>query len=195
MMAISPGTIRTRVIPAFAITLVVLLLALLGWAMFAPKSQTVSENGRIDAPGVFVPIKGRMAPDFQLVDFSGKNMTLKEFRGKTVVINFWASWCDACKTEAPLLSQIAPTLDSSKVVLIGVDSLDAENDAQQFIQQYGVSYRTGIDSSGSVAVDYGISGMPETFIVGPDGKLAGKFFGAVTSEQELASAVSQAASQ
>ena len=194
-MAISSGTIRTRVIPAFAIVAVAAMLALLGWAMFGPKSQTVSENGRIDAPGVFVPIKNRTAPDFQLVDFNGQNMSLQEYKGKTIILNFWASWCTACTSEAPLLSRIAPTLDPSKVVLIGVDSLDAQNDAKNFIQQYGINYRTGFDASGSVAVDYGISGMPETFIISPNGKLVGKFFGAVTSPDQLTAAVAQATNQ
>ena len=190
--ALSAGTIRSRLIPALAVTLVVAMLALLGWAMFAPKSETVSQDGRIDAPGVFVPIKGRTAPNFDWVDFSGQNISLKDFRGKTVVLNFWASWCDSCKAEAPLLSHVAPTLDSNKTVILGIDALDARADGQQFMQQYGLTFRSAFDANGSVAVDYGISGMPETFIISPSGKLVGKFFGAITKPEQVSEAVAAA---
>jgi cytochrome c biogenesis protein CcmG/thiol:disulfide interchange protein DsbE len=192
MQGISSVRIRSRIIPALALTLVVLLLALLAWAILAPHPQTVSENGRIDAPGQFVPIKGRTAPTFQVADFSGKQLSLSDYRGKVVLLNFWASWCDACKDEAPLLSRVSGTLDGQQAVIIGMDSLDQETDGRDFAKQYGISYTNGFDDSGSVAVDYGVSGMPETFVISPTGQLVGKFYGAITAPDQVTDAIKRA---
>ena len=188
----STSLVRSRLIPIFALTVVVLLLALMAWAIVAPHKETVSQNGRIDAPGVFVPIQNRTAPDFKINDFSGNPVALSDYRGKVVFVNFWASWCDACKDEAPLLAQISKTLDPNQAVIVGVDALDQEPDGQTFAKQYGITYTNGFDDKGSVAVDYGISGMPETFVVGPSGKLVGKFYGAITSPDQVTQAIKQA---
>jgi cytochrome c biogenesis protein CcmG/thiol:disulfide interchange protein DsbE len=181
--------IRSRLIPAFALTVVVLLLGLLAWAVFAPHSETVSQNGRIDAPGKFIPISGRSAPDFRISDFNGNPVALSDYRGKVVFVNFWASWCDACKDEAPLLASVSKTLDPNQAVIIGVDALDQEPAGKTFAQQYGITYTNGFDDTGSVAVDYGISGMPETFVISPTGKLVGKFYGAITAPDQVTQAI------
>lgn len=188
----SGSMLRGRLIPAFALTLVVLMLALLGWSVFGAHQETVSQNGRIDAPGVFVPIKNRTAPTFQLSDFDGRPVSLSDYRGRVIFVNFWASWCDACKDEAPLLSRIGASLDPSQAVIIGVDALDQQPAGRAFAQQYGLTYPSGFDASGSVAVDYGISGLPETFVVSPSGKLVGKFYGAITSPDQVTQAIKQA---
>jgi cytochrome c biogenesis protein CcmG/thiol:disulfide interchange protein DsbE len=179
-------SVRGRIIPGIAITLVVGLLALLAWTLLGPKADDVAQNGRINAPGVFIPFKNRTAPNFTITDFNtGKEITLADFRGKTVVLNFWASWCVPCQTEAPLLSSYNATNTSSNVVVIGIAAWDVASDSKTFLQQYGLTYLNGPDSNGSIAIAYGVAGVPETFVVGPDGKLMGKFPGAVTSPDQL----------
>jgi cytochrome c biogenesis protein CcmG, thiol:disulfide interchange protein DsbE len=179
-------SVRGRIIPGIAIALVVGLLALLAWTLLGPQNEDVAQNGRINAPGVFIPFNNRMAPNFTVTDFTtGKKITLSDFRGKTVILNFWASWCVPCQTEAPLLSNYSANDASSNVVLIGVAAWDVASDSKTFIQQYGLSYLNGPDSDGTIAIAYGVAGVPETFVVGPDGKLMGKFPGAVTSTTQL----------
>jgi cytochrome c biogenesis protein CcmG/thiol:disulfide interchange protein DsbE len=183
-------SVRGRIIPGIAITLVIGLLALLGWTLLGPKSDDVAQNGRINAPGVFIPFTNRTAPDFTVTDFNtGKKISLKDFRGKTVILNFWASWCQPCQTEAPLLSTYEANDAPANVVVIGIAAWDATNDSKTFIQQYNLNYLNGPDSNGHIAIDYGVAGVPETFVVGPNGALEGKFPGAVQSVDQIKTAL------
>lgn len=183
-------SVRGRIIPAIAIVLVAGLLALLAWTLLGPKSAEVAQNGRINAPGVFIPFTNRTAPDFTVTDFnSGKKVSLKDLRGKTVILNFWASWCQPCQTEAPLLSNYEANDAPANVVVIGVAAWDTSDASKTFIQQYNLNYLNGPDSKGHIAIDYGVAGVPETFVIGPDGTLEGKFPGAVQSVQQIQTAL------
>jgi cytochrome c biogenesis protein CcmG/thiol:disulfide interchange protein DsbE len=183
-------SVRGRIIPGIAIALVIGLLALLAWTLLGPKSADVAQNGRINAPGVFIPFTNRTAPDFTVTDFnSGKKISLRDFRGKTVILNFWASWCGPCQTEAPLLSTYNAEDAPANVVVIGVAAWDTRDQSKTFIQQYNLDYLNGPDSTGTIAIDYGVAGVPETFVVGPDGRLEGKFPGAVQSVEQIKTAL------
>ena len=186
------AAIRGRIIPIIAVSLVVGLLALLAWTLLAPKPADTAEAGRINAPGVFVPIGDRNAPDFTITDFNtGKKVSLSDYRGKTVVINFWASWCPPCQTEAPLLNNYVSEHNSGNFVVLGVAIWSLSSDSEKFVQQYGLSYINGQDNSGMIAIDYGVAGVPESFVVGPDGKIVGKFPGAVTTPEQLTDALKE----
>ncbi|MGA7672428.1 MAG: TlpA disulfide reductase family protein [Nitrolancea sp.] len=187
--------IRGRVIPALAISLVVVLLGVMGWSLLGPKSPDTTANGRINAPGVFIPFSTqRTAPDFTVTDFdTGKKVSLSDFKGKTVVINFWASWCPPCQTEAPLINTYVNQTASSDVAVIGIAIWDLSSASQTFVQQYALSYPNGADSKGSIAIDYGVAGVPETFVVSPEGKLIGKFPGAVETSDQLTNALKESA--
>lgn len=179
-------SVRGRIIPGIAIAIVVGLLALLAWTLLGPKSAEVAQNGRVNAPGVFIPFASQTAPDFTVTDFdTGKNVSLEDFRGKTVILNFWASWCGPCQTEAPLLSNYEANDAPDNVVVIGVAIWDTSDASKTFIQQYNLNYLNGPDSNGHIAIDYGVAGAPETFVVGPDGTLEGKFPGAVQSVDQI----------
>jgi cytochrome c biogenesis protein CcmG/thiol:disulfide interchange protein DsbE len=93
-----------------------------------------------------------------------------------VVVNFWASWCIPCEDEAPVLEQLSRRY-SGRVAFVGVDVQDSDNDARAFLARYGISYPNGPDSGGAISIDYGMSGVPETYFVGPDQRIARKWAG------------------
>jgi cytochrome c biogenesis protein CcmG/thiol:disulfide interchange protein DsbE len=124
----------------------------------------------------------REAPSFQLDLFDGTSTSLESFKGTPVLVNFWASWCIPCEDEAPALESAAQRY-KGKVQFIGVDVQDAEPEARQFLRRYGVTYANGPDRTGSVSIDYGMAGVPETYFISPDGHIRRKWAGPLTSAQ------------
>ncbi|HET9017470.1 MAG TPA: TlpA disulfide reductase family protein [Thermomicrobiaceae bacterium] len=178
---------RNRVIPGVTIVIVAALLGLLGYALFAPKPQTsaLGAGGRIEQGSSVETFTNRKAPGFSIKSFSGQDLSLSQFRGKTVVVNFWASWCQPCQQEAPVLSAISQNLPAN-TVLVGIDVWDTSSDATSFLAQNDAHYLVGPDNDGSIAINYGVAGVPETFFISPTGMLLGKYIGPLTSPDQFA---------
>jgi peroxiredoxin len=121
------------------------------------------------------PRVGAKAPAFTLKRLSGSGkISLRSLRGKTVVLNFFASWCDPCKREAPVLEEIWRQDRSRDVVVLGVDANDSRGDARRFLRAHGVTYPIVSDPNGVVAAGrYGISNLPDTYILNPQGRIVG----------------------
>ena len=136
---------------------------------------------RTDPRDIPSPLIGRVASPFALTTFDGAPVTLAALRGKVVVLNFWASWCNpACYDEAPVLEQMWQTYRDRGVVVVGVDMQDTTEAAQAFIQRFGLTFANAPDLQGKLAVEYGVYGVPETFFVGRDGTIRAKHVGALT---------------
>jgi cytochrome c biogenesis protein CcmG, thiol:disulfide interchange protein DsbE len=102
------------------------------------------------------------------------------FKGKISVVNVWASWCVPCHDEAPLLTELAR---DNRLQLIGINYKDAPDNAQRFLDRYGNPFASvGVDGNGRAAIEWGVYGVPETFIVGRDGKIAYKLVGPITPD-------------
>src|SRR5262249_6090931 len=129
------------------------------------------------------------APNFTLPNISGHGTTsLRSFRGKVVVLNFWASWCVSCKTEAPALQEIASKY-GDKIAVLGVDSLDATSDARAFARRYHLHYHLVHAQGSGIYYRWGLTAYPETFIINPKGQVVHHFAGPVTGatvEQQIA---------
>lgn len=125
------------------------------------------------------PLIGRQARDFTLTLFDGGTISLKDLRGKVVLINFWASWCPPCREEAPTLEAAWKRYKDKDVVFVGVNIQDNEKDARAFIKEFGITYVNGRDLSKRVSVDYGVWGIPETFFIDREGRITYKQVGAV----------------
>ncbi|MCO5132160.1 MAG: DsbE family thiol:disulfide interchange protein [Xanthobacteraceae bacterium] len=102
------------------------------------------------------------------------------FRGKVSLVNVWASWCVPCHEEAPLLTALA---GDSRIQMVGINYKDKTDNARRFLGRYGNPFsHVGVDANGRAAIEWGVYGVPETFIVGRDGKIAYKLIGAITPD-------------
>ncbi len=102
------------------------------------------------------------------------------FKGKISVVNVWASWCVPCHDEAPLLVELAK---DDRLHLIGINYKDAPDNARRFLGRYGNPFAAvGVDGNGRAAIEWGVYGVPETFIIGRDGRIAYKLVGPITPD-------------
>lgn len=129
------------------------------------------------------PLIGHTAPDFTITVWNGtegQKVHLSSLQGKPVVVNFWASTCIPCQDESKVLTDGAKKYIPQGVVFVGVDSEDAAPEGTAFLKQYGITYPTGPDTTGSIAVAYGVTGVPETVFIDRNGVVTDKFGGALT---------------
>jgi cytochrome c biogenesis protein CcmG/thiol:disulfide interchange protein DsbE len=102
------------------------------------------------------------------------------FKGQISVLNVWASWCVPCRTEAPLLMKLA---SDQRVRIVGINQRDANADARRFLARYGNPFSAiGVDANNRASIEWGVYGVPETFLVGRDGRVIYKLIGEVTPE-------------
>jgi cytochrome c biogenesis protein CcmG/thiol:disulfide interchange protein DsbE len=125
------------------------------------------------------PIVGRPAPGFALTLFDGRAVQLQDFRGKVVFVTFWASWCPPCRAEAPMLEATWRRLQEQGVLFLGVNTQDEEPRARAFLQEFGITFPNGRDPDGRIAIDYGVWGLPEAFVVDPTGRITYKHIGTI----------------
>jgi len=121
------------------------------------------------------PKSGALAPAFALRRLNGPGrISLASLRGRTVVLNFWASWCDPCKREAPSLERVWRRYRGDGVVVLGVDSGDAASDARRFVAAHGITYPIVTDPNELLAANrYGLPGFPVTIVVDRRGRVVG----------------------
>jgi cytochrome c biogenesis protein CcmG/thiol:disulfide interchange protein DsbE len=156
------------VLQAAAVSVVALLIALLAWQVIRTEEarglSAAVERG--EAPP---------APDFSLEHLDGEGRSsLSDFRGKSVVLNFWASWCGPCKDEAPMLQSAWERYRDRGLVVLGIDARDFRIDGQRFVERYGVTYPVLYDRYGSTLGRFGNTGFPETWFVSRSGRLVGE---------------------
>jgi thiol-disulfide isomerase/thioredoxin len=146
-----------------------------------PRSSTTT--GELQDP--------RPAPDFELALLNdGSTVSLDELEGKTVVLNFWASWCHPCREEMPALQESWEAHQGDDVVFVGVGAKnDKQAEAEAFVEEYGITYPIGRDTeggdnlSGQIEKDYGIFGYPATFFITPDGMINQIVFSPIDTDE------------
>jgi cytochrome c biogenesis protein CcmG/thiol:disulfide interchange protein DsbE len=137
---------------------------------------------RTDPRAVPSPLVARPAPAFSLARLEGGGaLSLADLEGKVVVLNFWASWCyPACYEEAPVLEATWRRWRDRGVVFVGVNMQDTDERAREFVRRFEYTFPNVVDRDGRTVIDYGVYGVPETFVIDREGRIATKIVGAVT---------------
>ncbi len=174
-----PARLRRR-LWVMAVPLVV-FLALAGLFF----SQLVSGNDPSKLPSALV---GRAAPEVTLPPLEGlmaqgqpvPGLDVAALKGKPALVNIWASWCAPCRQEHPLLMDLAK---DPRITVAGLNYKDTPENARRFLGQYGLPYEAvGVDPRGRAAIDWGVYGVPETFLLDREGRIVHKFVGPLTPE-------------
>ncbi len=131
--------------------------------------------------GVKDPLVGHPAPNFSFVMLNTSvpvksKLSFADFRGRPLVLNFWASWCQPCKEELPLLENTWKQLQAQHkdIVFLGIDFQESSKDATRFLEQYGITYLAGLDTDGSIANKYNVTSLPQTIFIDQNGKITSK---------------------
>lgn len=153
-------------------------------ALFFSRLETGGDPSRIPsalvgkaAPTIpLPPLEGLKAPDGAQMP----GIDIAALGGKPALVNVWASWCAPCREEHPVLMQLAK---DGRFALVGINYKDAPENARRFLGQYGLPYHAvGVDPKGRAAIEWGVYGVPETFVLAKDGTIAHKFVGPLTPE-------------
>lgn len=138
-------------------------------------------SGNRDPSQVPSPFIGKEAPVFELPDLKGgPKVTNAAFKGRVTVLNVFSSWCLPCRVEHPMLMALAK---DGKAQVIGLDYKDEPEDARAWLDKHGNPYaRIGADRKGRAAIDWGVYGVPETFLIGPQGLIRHKVTGPITAD-------------
>lgn len=129
------------------------------------------------------PVIGQAAPQFVLRDLEGNRVSLGDYRGQVVWINFWATWCRPCKKELPDIQKLYDEKRGAGLVVLTVNAEESADDARSFMERASLTLPVVLDSSGSVYRQYRLQGLPDSFFVGRDGNLAALQYGYMTEKK------------
>ena len=118
-----------------------------------------------------------VAPDFTPKDLKGTQVTLKNFKGRVVFLNFWATWCPPCRREMPSMERLYKQLKDRDFTMLAVDMQESEKRVRAFISEFSLSFPALLDLNGDISSLYGIVGLPTTYIIDREGKIIGKAVG------------------
>ena len=167
-----PGSSLRRLLSVRSVISLLGVLAVVGLLVFG----LVSKGSSGLAVGDPAPVSA--LPELE----GGGSQSLADYRGRWVLVNFWASWCPPCRAEAPALEEFQQAHGGPGFAVLGVDTRDLTSDGRDFVRQHGLSYPQLRDGDGDAADDYGTTGLPESFLVDPAGKLRLHAPGAVDEE-------------
>jgi cytochrome c biogenesis protein CcmG/thiol:disulfide interchange protein DsbE len=163
------GAVSRRILPILASLAGACVIALLIYGVSAQSASRTLDQRVAEGRHPPAPDAGRSLP--VLTGSRAAPSTLASFRGKVVVLNFWASWCEPCQVEAPLLERAQSRLERHNATVLGVTYLDASPDSLSFVRRYHLTYPNLRDNAGTFAHSYGTDQLPESFVIDRQGHI------------------------
>ena len=189
----APGGDRRRLIGlivgagATALVVVLLVVGLMNRGQSTTIDDALAAGSRPPAPDITLPVLVT-GPGLPPV---GQQASLADLKGKVVLLNLWASWCGPCKDEAPVLERIWTQYRDKGVVVLGIDIQDLTSDALAFVKEYGLTYPSLRDGSDDSKTALEATGVPETFLIDRQGRVALHLAGPVSSTTQLSGPIDQ----
>ena len=141
--------------------------------------------------GSRVPTVGMQAEDFRLTDLTGKEQSLSQYRGRIVLLNFWATWCKPCTTEMPAMQASFDKLHDKGFVVIAVNELEDDARVREHIKQYGHTFPVLMDRDNKVANQFGVFGLPVSVFIDQEGRVQEYIKGGLLTEQKIEETVAR----
>lgn len=132
---------------------------------------------KLGAAGFQLPKETFPAVDFTLQTLEGEEVSLFDYEGKLVFLNFWATWCPPCRAEMPSMERVYNKLPSDSFVILAVNVNEPKEDVQSFMDEHGYTFPILLDSDGKVSSIYQVEGIPTTWLIGPDKTVVGRLVG------------------
>ncbi len=152
----------------------------------AQQTQAISQSTQNTNP---------VAPDFTLKDLDGNDVKLSDYKGKIVILNFWAVWCKYCLIEMPDFNELNKELEKeNEVVILAINSQESPEKVKEYLSSSNIDLKVLLDQDGAVTQTYGISGFPTTFFINKDGTLY-KYISGMTDKKTLLEYISEIKSQ
>jgi peroxiredoxin len=130
----------------------------------------------LDAPAAS-ELEGKAAPNFKLEGLDGKSISLADLKGKVIVLDFWATWCGPCRLSLPHLDKLYQAQKEKGLQVFALDQQEGKDEVEAFVKKTGLTVPVLLDSEGKVGNQYGVTGIPQTVVIGKDGKIAKIFVG------------------
>ncbi len=136
---------------------------------------------------------GTDIPDFSVTTFSGETYQKSRLQGKIILLNFWSSWCASCDEEGAALEEVWQEVkDDGDIIFLGVNYVDTEKDSMAFLEKYGITFPNGPDMGSRISRMFKVEAVPETYIIGRDGKLVAIQIGPFLTAEEIRAALALA---
>jgi peroxiredoxin len=137
-------------------------------------------SASVEAPEI-----GKAASGFQLTDIDGQSISLSDFRGEPVLLNFWATWCGPCRMEMPYIQEVYDERSEPGLVILAINIGESLTTVEEFMRDYNLSFPVLLDMKGNVAGKYNITGIPATYFIDSDGIIRDMQIGAFRSVAEI----------
>ncbi len=163
---------------------VLVMLALLASLIGMPAFDSWSMGSR-------VPVVGLPVDDFRLIDLDGKAHSLSQYRGRVVLVNFWATWCKPCTTEMPAMQTVYDKLREQGFVVLAINELEDDAQVRAHIKQHGHTFPVLMDRDNNVANQFGVFGLPVSVFIDQEGRVQEYIKGGLLTEQKIEDAVAR----